>query len=187
MKNEHYKLFYFNGPFALQNFTYTYVDNYTFFSENLDQNSKYEENFSITSGNKTKNILPTDYFLKIPFGIDNPSPPQDDSPPVMPSRIISTIPMGTNSNIPSGDFLPIPPRDLSNISEDTIDATFNKSTSFAYTNYKIHLFDPGHTITAKPNSNSTSNPIPHLKLSESTIRQHIWRFIFNDKQEPKDV
>ena len=89
--------------------------------------------------------------------------------------------MGTNSKIPSGDFFPVPPRDFSKIPDDTIDATFNKSTSSAHTNYKIHLVDPGPTTTANPNSDSTSNTIPHLKLSDFKICQQIWSPIFNDK------
>ena len=89
--------------------------------------------------------------------------------------------------IPSGDFPPIPPRHFSKIPEDTIDATINKSTSSAHTDYKIHLVDLGPTTTAKPNSNSTSNPIPQLNLRNSKISQHIWSCILNDKQEPKDI
>ena len=90
--------------------------------------------------------------------------------------------MGTNSKIFSGDFSPIPPRDLSKIPEDTIDATFNKSMYSAHTGYKIYLFNPGTTTTAKPNSYSTYNQIPHLKFSNSKIGQQIWSCIFKDKQ-----
>ena len=94
--------------------------------------------------------------------------------------------MGTKYKIPSGDFSLIPPRDLSKIPEDTIAATFYKSTSSAPTNYKIHLVDTDPTTTAKPTSDYTSNLIPHLKFRGSNILQYIWSHIFNDKKDPKD-
>ena len=184
-KNEHYELFYLTGSFAVQNFTEAYVDNSTFCLENSDQNSKSEENSLIRSRNEIKNVLLEDSFSKIPSGIKTPSPPQDNFPPVIPSWIISPIPMGTSSKIPSGDFFPITPGNLSKIPEDTIDATFKKSTSSAHTDYKIHLVDPGPKTTAKPNSNSTSNPIPHIKLRNYNIRQQILSCIFNDKKDHK--
>ena len=71
--------------------------------------------------------------------------------------------------------------------EDTIAATLYKSTSSAPTDYKIHLVDTDPTTTVKPNSDSTSNPVPHLKLIDSNIPQQIWTRIFNDKQDPKDL
>ena len=52
-ENEHYEIFYLTGSFAVQNFTENYVDSSTFCSENFVQNSKFEENLSIRSRNKT--------------------------------------------------------------------------------------------------------------------------------------
>ena len=158
-----------------------------FCSENSHQNSKSEENFSIRSGNKIEKVLPKYSFSKIPSGIKTPSPPQDNFPPVIPSWIISPIPMGTSSKIPSGGFFPIPPWDLSKIPEDTYAATFYKSTYSAPTNYKIHLFNPYYTTYIKSHSDSTSNPIPHLNLSNSKFCQQICSRIFNDKQYPKEL
>ena len=163
------------------------MDNSTFCSENYNQNSKPEENFSIRLENKTEKVLPEDSFSKIPSDIDTPSPPQDDFPPVIPSGIISPIPMGTNPKIPSGDFPPIPPRYLSKIPEDNIAATSYKSTSSAPTDYKIHLVYPDTATTVNPITDSTSNPIPNIKLRESNIRQKICSRTLNKKQEPKDL
>ena len=54
-------------------------------------------------------------------------------------------------------------------------------------NYKIHLVDPDPATTVKPNSDSTSNPIPNINPSSSKICQHTWSQIFNNKQEPRDI
>ena len=105
MTVEHYEIFYLTGSFAVQNLTETYVGNSTFCSEGSVQDSKSEENFSIRSGNIIENVLPEDSFSNIPSSIKNPSPPQEKNPPVIPSGIIYLIPMGTNSKIPSGDFV----------------------------------------------------------------------------------
>ena len=78
MKVEHYELFYLAGSFAVQNFTETYVDNSMFCYEgsvqNYPPNYPPDENFSISSGNKSKIILPEDSFSKIPSRIDTPIP-----------------------------------------------------------------------------------------------------------------
>ena len=158
-----------------------------FCSENYNHNSKSEDNFFIRSGNEIEKVLPRDYFSKIPSGIDTPSPPQGNSPLVIPSGIISAITMGNNSNIPSGHLPPITPRDMSKILEDTIAATYYKSMSSAPTEYKVHLIDPDLVTIVKPNSKSTPNPIPNLKLSNSKNHQQICSHIFNDKQEPRDL
>ena len=163
------------------------MDNSTFSLENSVQNSKYEENFSIRSGNKIENILPKDSFLKIPSSIETQSPPHDDFSPVIPSGITFYIPTGTNSNILCGDISLIPPRDFSKIPEDTYAVTFYKSTPSATTNSKIHLVNPDYTTYVKSNSDSTSDPISLLKLRDSKIYQQIWSCIFNDKQYPKDL
>ena len=115
-----------------------------------------------------------------------PSPPHKNFTPVIPSGVTYQNNMGTNSKITSGDIFLIPPRYFSKNSEDTYAATFYKSMSSAPTHYKIHLIDPYSTTSVKSNSDSTSNPITHLNLGNSNIRQHIWSLIFNDKQDPKD-
>ena len=59
--------------------------------------------------------------------------------------------------------------------------------SSAPTKNNIHLLYPDHTTTVKPYSDSTSNMIPNIKLSDSNIHQQIWICKFNDKQDPKDI
>ena len=108
MTVEHYEIFYLTGSFAVQNLTETYVGNSTFCSEGSVQDSKSEENFSISSGNKSKIILPKGSVSNIPSGIDTPIPSQDKFNYVIPSGITSPIPMGTNSTIPSGIFFNSP-------------------------------------------------------------------------------
>ena len=124
--------------------------------------------------------------MKIPFGIETPSPPQGNFSPVIPSAINSPIPMGTNSKIHSGDISPIPFRDLSKIPEYTY-ATFYNSTSSAPTNPKIQLVEPDPTTYLKSNSNSnyeTTITSP-IKISNYKICQQIWSRILNDKQDSK--
>ena len=67
MKVENYELFYLTGSFVAHNFTETYVDNSTFFSEGPVQNSKSKEIFSISSGENRKLFYP-----KIPYPIPLP-------------------------------------------------------------------------------------------------------------------
>ena len=74
---------------------------------------------------------------------------------MIPSGIIFLISVGANSKISSGDLFPISPRDLFKITEDNIYATLNKYTSYAHTNYKIHLVNTGPTTTPNTNSYST--------------------------------
>ena len=74
MKVDNYELLYLMCSFAVNNFTETYMDISTSCSEGSVQNSKPEENLSISSGNKSEIILPEDYFTKIPSRIDKPIP-----------------------------------------------------------------------------------------------------------------
>ena len=104
---------------------------------------------------------------------------------MIPSGTIYLITMGNNSNITSGDFFLISPRDFYKIPEDTIAVTFYKSTPSAPTNYKIHLVDPYPTTSVETKTDYTSNPISHLKLSDSKIRQQTCSRIFNYRQDPK--
>ena len=102
--------------------------------------------------------------------------------------ITSPIPVGTNSNITSGDIFTIPPRDLSKIPEDTY-ATFYNSMSSAPTNPNVKLVKPDPKTYVKSNSDSVSKTTITLpvKLSNSKIRQQICSCIFNNKQELKDI
>ena len=187
MKTDHCVLFYLTGSFEVQNFTETYVDNSTFFSDNSVQNPKSKENFLIRLGNKIENVLTKDSFSKIPYGIETQSPSQDDFSPLITSWITYLITTVTNYKIPSGYIFPIPPRDWSKIPVDTYASIFCKSTSSAPTNSKMHLFNTNSITSVKSNSDSTSNPTPHLKLSNSKIRQQIWSRIFNYKQDHNDL
>ena len=55
------------GSFAVQNLTETYAGNYTFCSVGYVHNYKSDENILISSGNKSKTILPEDSFFQYSF------------------------------------------------------------------------------------------------------------------------
>ena len=108
MKVDHYELFYLTGNFMVHNFMETYLENSTFCSEgsvqNPPPNSLPNENFSINLGNKSRIILPQDYFSNIYSGIDTPIPSQEKFNSVLPLVITLPILIGTNSTIPSQDI-----------------------------------------------------------------------------------
>ena len=112
MKVEHYELFYLSGFFAVQIFTETYMDNSTFYYEgsvqNYPPNYPPDENFSISSGNKSKIILPKDSFSKITYGINTPILPKEKFNSMIPSGIPLPIPMRTNSMMTSRDIFLFP-------------------------------------------------------------------------------
>ena len=87
--------------------------------------------------------------------------------------------MANSSTIPSGDIIPIPPSDISNITEDSYEHT---AYNYKPTNSKVNILD-----SDSPTSDPSTNPITPTKLSNSNIRQQIWSRIFNDKQEPRDL
>ena len=142
--------------------------------QNYPPNYPPNENFSISSGNKSKIILPKDSFSKITYGIDTPIPLQNKFYYVIPSGITLPITMGTNYSIPSRDILLIPPWDMSNITEYSYESTPYKSTP---TNSKVHLVD-SDSLTSDPSTNTTTP----TKLRDYKILQQIWSHIFNDKQ-----
>ena len=78
MKVDNYELLYLMCSFAVNNFTETYMDISTSCSEGSVQNSKPEENLSISSGNKLEIILTEDSISEIPSGI-NPSIPSENN------------------------------------------------------------------------------------------------------------
>ena len=70
--------------------------------------------------------------------------------------------METNYSIPSGNIFPIPPWDMSNITEYSYESTPYKSTP---TNSKVHLVD-SDSLTSDPSTNPTTPP----NLRDSKIR-----------------
>ena len=156
MKVEHYELFYIAGSFAVQNFTETYVDNSTFCYEgsvqNFPPNYPPNENFLISSRNKSKLILPQDSFSKIPYWIDIPIPSQEKFNSAITSGITLTITMRTNYSVHSRDIFSISPWDMSNITEYSYESTPYKSTP---TNSKVHLVD-SDSLTSDPSTNPTT-------------------------------
>ena len=134
----------------MQNFTETYMDNSTFCYKgsvhNYSPNYPPDENFSISSGNKSKTILPKYSFSKIPYRIDTPIPSHDKFNSAITLGITLTITMGTNYSIPSRDILLIPPWDMSNITKYSCDSKLYKCTP---TNSRVHLVD-SDSLTTDP-------------------------------------
>ena len=68
---------------------------------------------------------------------------------------------------------------MSKIKEDSYDSTASKSTP---TKSKVHLVDSDY-----PTFDPSTKPNTPTDISDSNIRQHIWSFIFNEKQDPKNL